>query len=65
MSWVQQPPVLLGVVLVFAGLFFGSRTELVVVGAVVAVAGGVLAVVSARRGSGGPDDSGAARSQGG
>jgi hypothetical protein len=56
--------VLLGVVLIFAGLFFSSRFELVVVGAVVAIAGGAFAVVSSRRGSGGPDDSGAARSQG-
>jgi len=45
--------VLLGVVLIFAGLFFSSRSELVVVGAVVAIAGGAFAAVATRRGSSG------------
>jgi len=45
--------VLLGVVLIFAGLFFASRTELVVVGAIVAIAGGAFGVLATRRGSGG------------
>jgi hypothetical protein len=56
--------VLLGVVLIFAGIFL-PRSELVIVGAVVAIAGGAFAVLSSRRGSGGADDSGSASSQGG
>ena len=45
--------VLLGVVLIFAGLFFSSRSELVVLGAIVAIAGGAFGVLATRRGSSG------------
>ena len=44
---------LLGVVLIFAGLFFSSRSELVLVGAIVAIAGGAFGVLATRRGSSG------------
>jgi hypothetical protein len=47
---------LLGVALVFAGLL-ASRFELIVLGAIVAIAGAALGVLATRRDSGGPGGS--------
>ena len=55
--------VLLGVALVFAGLF-ANRSELIYLGAIVAIAGGLFGVLATRRGSGGSTGSGSEGSQG-
>jgi hypothetical protein len=55
--------VLLGVALVFAGLFT-SRSELIPLGAIVAIAGGAFGVLATRRGSGGSTGSGSEGNQG-
>jgi hypothetical protein len=55
--------ILLGVALIFAGLFFGQRTELLVIGAVVAIAGAALGVMATRGGSSGSKGPGSADDQ--